>query len=127
MPPDENYIRKHALRVKNPETEGQRKNSMWRIASNCDFEQKYDDFSLEDDTLTGAQETEVMEIIDESLNIILKAELNGLAWELASMSGYVFPEKFDFFSSNNSRAQHFKRLAVRAFEVIQKVRIDDND
>ena len=59
------------------------------------------------------------------VNTILKAEINILARELALISGYVFPENHDFFTSNNPRAQYFKSIAVRAFEVIQKVRIDD--
>lgn len=60
------------------------------------------------------------------VNTILKAEINIRARELALISGYVFPENHDFFTSDNPRAQGYKNLAIRAFEVIQKVRIDDD-
>ena len=120
---DNNYVCKHAIRVKNPESEMQRRNSKWRIASNCDFEYKYPDFDQENDTLTGEQEAEVMAIIDE----VLKAEINNLAWELARISDYVFPLNYDFFSSHNPRAEYYKNIAVRAFELIHKVRIDNDE
>ncbi|NET30241.1 hypothetical protein [Okeania sp. SIO1I7] len=58
------------------------------------------------------------------VNTILKAEINHLARELALLSGYVFSEGYDFFSSNSPRAQYFKSLAERAFEVIQGVTLD---
>ncbi|MGB3510957.1 MAG: hypothetical protein WBA93_17335 [Microcoleaceae cyanobacterium] len=58
------------------------------------------------------------------VNTIVKAEINHLARELALLSGYVFPEHHDFFSSINPRAQYFKSLAIRAFEVIQGVILD---
>lgn len=59
------------------------------------------------------------------ISTILKAELNKLAWELAYLSNYPLPESFDFFNTDNPRAKYFKDLAVRAFEVIQRVEIND--
>ena len=60
------------------------------------------------------------------INTILKSEINILARELAYISGWKFPENYDFFSSQDSRAQYFKALAIRAYEVIQRVEIDDD-
>ncbi len=62
----QNYIRTHASRIKDPNiSDAQKQNCKWRIAEVCDFQEKYNDFDRENCTLTGAQEAEVMAIIDE--------------------------------------------------------------
>ena len=62
------YIHTHALRIRDPNiSEAQKQNCKWRIAEVCDFQTKYPDFDRVNDTLTGAQEAEVMGIVDEVL------------------------------------------------------------
>ncbi len=66
---DKNYIRTHALRIKDPNiSEAQKANCKWRIAEVCNFQEKYPDFDRINTTLTPAQETDVMSIVDEVLN-----------------------------------------------------------
>ncbi|NER01369.1 MAG: hypothetical protein F6K17_01375 [Okeania sp. SIO3C4] len=63
-------------------------------------------------------------------NTILKAEINLLARELASLANWDYPEGFDFFNIDprdikQSRHNLYLLQAIRAFEIIQKVDLSD--
>ncbi|NET46496.1 hypothetical protein [Okeania sp. SIO2B3] len=123
---DKNYIKKQALRMREYiDTPHLYLDAVYRLLSNANaIPVAYEN----SDNLTEADikkaETIAAKALKDGINTILKAEINHLARELALLSGYVFPERYDFFSSLNPRAQHFESLAERAFEVIQGVTLD---
>ena len=123
---DQIYIKKQALRMREYiDTPHLYLDAVYRLLSNANaIPVAYEN----SDNLTKADikkaETIAAKALKDGINTNLKAEINHLARELALLSGYVFPERYDFFSSLNPRAQYFESLAIRAFEVIQGVILD---